>query len=363
MVKFITRQLLRAGAAAAAVKTDQAHRRSPFGGEVGNLVFKLRGTRRAPRRMLMAHVDTVPICGGAKVVLDGGMVRSTDPKIGVGADNRAGAAVLLVAAIEILRRKLPHPPLTFFFPVQEELGLHGAHHANLNLLGGPKLAFNFDGGTVNKLTIGAIGGYRVVITVEGKASHAGGAPEQGVSAIAVASLAIADLVGDGWHGAIKKGRRTGTANIGTIEGGTATNVVADRVDIKAETRSHDPVFRRRIVAAIEKAFEKAAQSVRSNTGQRGKVTCSEWLDYESFRLADDEPCVLEADRAVRSIGLKPIRAISNGGVDANWMTTYGIPTVTLGCGHVLPHTTGERLNVEAFSQACKIGLRLATAEM
>ena len=68
----------------------------------------------------------------------------------------------------------------------------------------PKLAFNFDGGDVDKLTVGATGGERLDITIEGIPSHAGVAPEQGVSAITIASLAIASLHEDGWHGLVEK---------------------------------------------------------------------------------------------------------------------------------------------------------------
>jgi len=83
-------------------------------------------------------------------------------------------------------------------------------------------------------------------------------------------------------------------------------------------------------------------------------------DYEAFRLADDEPALVEAERAIRAVGLEPQRAISNGGLDANWMTAHGIPTVTLGCGQNRIHTTEEFLDVTAFEHACQIALRLAT---
>jgi tripeptide aminopeptidase len=43
------------------------------------------------------------------------------------------------------------------------------------------------------------------------------------------------------------------------------------------------------------------------------------------------------------------------------MTAHGVPTVTLGCGQMNPHTTSERLDVAAFQTACRVALRLATA--
>ena len=260
-----------------------------------------------------------------------------------------------------MRNKLPHPPLAFLWAIQEEVGLFGTRHANLALLGQPKLAFNWDGGSAEKLTVGATGAYRLEIVIHGIASHAGGAPEQGVSAIAIAGLAIAELQKAGWLGDVRKGTSRGTSNIGVIQGGAATNVVTDRVDLKAEARSHDPVFRRAIRDAIIEAFKKAAGEVRSITGAGGKVSCEFRQDYESFRLPEDDPSIAAASAAVAAVGGKPFHFVSNGGLDANWLTARGIPTVTLGCGQLNAHMVTEQLDLVEFRRACRVALRLATA--
>jgi tripeptide aminopeptidase len=362
VAEFITNQLRAAGARATAIRTDKAHRYTPLAGDVGNLVLRLPGTLRGPRRLLMAHMDTVPLCVGSKPIAKDGFVRSADPTTGVGADDRAGAATILSAALQILRHKLPHPPLTFLWTVQEEIGLYGARFVDLSLLGGPKLAFNWDGGNPQRVTIGATGGYRMDINIRGLASHAGVAPQAGVSAIAIAGMAIAELQQDGWHGEVIRGRQRGTSNVGMIAGGQATNVVTDHVQLKAEARGHNPVFRGRIVKAYENAFRRAARAVRSADGQRGKVEIAGRLDYEAFRLADDDPSVQAAEAALRSVGLEPVRAISNGGLDANWLSSRGVPTVTLGCGQMAAHTLAEQLDLAAFQTACRVALRLATAQ-
>ena len=356
----ITKKLRAAGAPVAAIQSDTAHRRTPIKGNTGNLVLKLPGTVRGPRRVLMAHMDTVPLCVGSRPIVRGRRVHSRDAHTGLGADNRAGCAVVLHTAMEILRHKLPHPPLTFLWTVQEEVGLQGARLLKKSMLGQPKLAFNWDGGSPEKLTIGATGGYRLAIEIHGIASHAGGAPEQGVSAIAIAGLAIADLQQNGWLGLIEKGRGTGTSNVGVIQGGAATNVVTDRVTIKAEARSHDPKFRLRIVTAIEKAFQRAAKSVKNTQGQCGRVKIEGRLDYESFKLALNEPCVQEAKQAIEELGGQPEFAIANGGLDANWMNQHGFPTVSMGCGQLNIHTVGEQLDIANFERACEIARYLAT---
>jgi tripeptide aminopeptidase len=360
VAEFVATQLRRADVADSALETDSAHQRTPVPGQTGNLIFKLPGTLRRPRRLLSAHLDTVPICVGSRPVREGNFVRSAVEGTGLGADDRAGAAVVLNTALEILENGLPHPPLTFCWFVQEETGLHGARCVSKGLLARPRMAFNWDGGMAAKVTVGATGGYRMQIAIRGLASHAGTAPELGVSAITIAALAIADLHRRGWLGLVRKGRQRGTSNVGVIQGGEATNVVTDRVLVRAEARSHDPDFRRKVITAIEQAFTHAAAAVKNAVGAAGRVEIEGRLDYESYRLADDEPCVQSAAEAVRSVGREPEFAVSNGGLDANWLVKHGIPTVSLGCGQLNPHTTSEALDVTDFEHACRIALRLAT---
>ena len=360
VAETIRKKLLAAGCPAKAITFDKANTKTPLAGNCGNLIVKLPGTLRGPRRLLMAHMDTVPVCEGTVPVVKGNVIKSGNPATGLGADDRAGCGVILSTAIDILQHGLDHPPLTFLFAIQEEVGLWGARFVKAADLGRPKLAFNFDGGAVDKLTIGATGGERLDIIVDGIPSHAGVAPEQGVSAIAIASLAIASLVEDGWHGLVEKGGKRGTSNVGVINAGAATNVVAERAVLRAEARGHDPAFRARIVKAIEKAFAKAAKQVKSASGRTGSVAITGRLDYEAFRLDEHDPSVVAAREALEAIGCRPRFDVSNGGLDANWMAANGIPTVTLGCGQNDIHTTDEWLDLKTYDAACAVARRLAT---
>lgn len=357
---FIVKQLRAAGVPKSAIVFDYAHKKSPLGGESGNLIVKLPGTARGPRRLLMGHIDTVPLCVGAQPVRKGRLIVSRDKTTALGGDNRAGAGVVLNAALTLLKQKLPHPPLTLFWPVQEEVGLIGARYVSTAKLGKPKLCFNWDGGLPHAIVIGATGGDSLNICVHGLASHAGAHPEDGISAVAIAGKAIADLTDNGWHGLIRKGDHLGTSNIGVVSGGDATNVVTNLVKLRAEARSHDPQFRAQIVAAYKEAFERAAQSVTSSSGATGSIDFYVDHKYDSFRLSLDEPAAQAASAAVRACGLEPEPRIINGGLDANWLTAHGLPTVTLGCGQAGIHTVKETLDVDQYLQACRIGLMLAT---
>lgn len=360
IVSVIRRKLLAAGAKASQLSVDDTPRKSPFGGNSGGLILKLPGQRGAARRLLMAHVDTVPLCVGCKPVRRGGVITSALKTTALGADNRAGASAILNAALHVLSSKEPHPPLTFYWPVQEEVGLYGARYVSLARLGNPKLGFNFDGGKYEKITIGATGAYRIFIEVHGIASHAGVAPERGVSAVAIAALAIAELARAGWHGDVHRSGSHGTSNIGVVSGGAATNVVTDLVELRAEARSHDPKFRKQILNEITAAFRRAAKQVTNVDGKSGSVKITSRLDYESFRLREDAPAIQIAEEAVRFAGGNPFLAIANGGLDANWLSARGLPTVTFGCGQVNPHMTSEQLDIQQFERGCQVALRLAT---
>jgi tripeptide aminopeptidase len=199
------------------------------------------------------------------------------------------------------------------------------------------------------------------IEIHGVASHAGCAPEQGVSAAIVFALAVADLRQNGWHGLVMKNGVRGTSNIGVVSGGNATNVVMDRLNVQAEARAHNSKLRARIVTAYCRAFERAARSVKNSQGEHARVRFVAPAKYESFRLRKREPCVREAERAIRAAGLTPSAGISTAGLDANWMTARGVPTVTIGAGMKSAHTIEECLEVRDYLAACQVALHLATA--
>ncbi|MBR9802085.1 M20/M25/M40 family metallo-hydrolase [bacterium] len=355
----VLKEALAAGLPQDAYHFDQAHVKAK-NGECGNLIITLPGTKRGPRRLLMAHVDTVPLCLDAKPKLGGDFIFSESDKTALGGDDRSGTAVILSTLLRILREKPETPPLTFLFTVQEEIGLVGARHVSKSKLGDPKLCFNFDGGPPNLVITGATGDVHIDIVIHGVASHAGARPEMGVSAVVIAGLAIADLQQNGWLGLIEKPDGSGTSNLGFINGGAATNVVTDYIEIRGEARSHDPEFRQKIVDAIEAAFTKAAADVTNQEGRAGNIEYTHRLKYEAFRLNEDEPAVTAAAAAITATGLEPVEKVSNGGLDANWITSHGLPTVTLGCGQEHIHTVAERLHVPSFHQACDIAWRLAT---
>ncbi|CAN5356838.1 M20/M25/M40 family metallo-hydrolase [soil metagenome] len=357
--------LIDAGVPPKAIRHDQANILIPLPTQTGNLIVTLPGTVPGPRLLFMTHLDTVPLCAGAKPVRKGERIVPAGATA-LGGDNRTGVAALVTMVATLLTKKLPHPPLTILFTVREESGLWGARFLKLEDLGKPSMGFNIDGGKPAEITIGAVGAERWEVAVTGKASHAGAHPERGISATMAMSLALADIYENGWFGKIKKKAGEGTSNIGSVgdahngSAGQATNVVTDFVLVRGEARSHDPRFVRAITKAYKDAFKRAAGKVSNEKGKVAKVKFQSRLDYHPFRLKPDVPVVKLAALATETAGLTPTLRITNGGLDANWMVRHGVPTITFGAGQRNVHTIEEYVDIPDYIDGCRLALALAT---
>ncbi|MEN7973694.1 MAG: M20/M25/M40 family metallo-hydrolase [Verrucomicrobiota bacterium] len=358
VVAAITKKLIAAGCKKAWIKTDDAHRRLGEGFETGNLIVKLPGTTKAPRIMFSAHMDTVPLCKGAVPMVKGNRVVSRG-KTGLGGDDRSGCAAIVAMAETLLKNKLPHPPITLLFPIAEENGLHGSRMARTKDLGNPAMGFNLDGQEPNEIVIGAMSAVRWKAEITGRSSHAGLEPHKGISAGLIASKAMATIAEKGYFGKIVKGNRTGTSNLGSMNGGEASNQVMDHCIMTGECRSHSPAFLERIVKVYKTSFEQAVKSVANDAGKCGKVKFTTISDYRAFRLKKSELCVKIASKAVEAVGLKPNPLIMDAGLDANNFNEKGLPTVTLGTGTHHFHTIDEYVDIKEYLTACEVLLNIA----
>jgi tripeptide aminopeptidase len=364
----VAEELKKIGVPAAAIRHDNAHKTIPAPTEVGNLFVDLPGTIPGPRLLFSAHLDTVKLCGGARPRQEGDRIVS-DGTTALGGDNRTGCAVLVALAETLLKQNLPHPPITLLFTVREESGLHGVRELDPKDLGGPTMGFNVDSSKAAELIIGGVGQVRWQVEIQGKAAHAGGAPEKGISAILVASLALADAFRGGWVGKVVKPEGLGTSNPGVLRGkdgkpaGDATNVIPDYVQILGEARSLDLAFAARIAAAYGDAFARAQAEVRNADGVTSDVKFETRPSYPPFSLGEDSQAVDRAKRAVESMGLIPQTIFATSGLDANWLVKHGVPTVTFGAGQAEIHSVDEYVDLLEFERGCRLAVALATLEL
>ncbi|MEH6719882.1 MAG: M20/M25/M40 family metallo-hydrolase [Aurantimonas endophytica] len=356
------------GVPASAIRYDDANTRIPLPTETGNLIVDLPGTRPGPRLLFSTHLDTVPLCAGAKPRREGDRIVS-DGTTALGGDARTGVAMLVVIAETLIKHDLPHPPITLLFTVREESGLHGARELNPADLGGAVMCINVDGQLASQLLIGAVGQENWEVEIMGKASHAGVAPEKGISATLVGAIALAEARRAGWFGKVVKSDGDGTSNVGifggkdgTVAAGDATNVVTDYAYIKGEARSREAAFATRIADGYKQAFAMARDEVRDDEGATAEVAFHQKPSYPPFELAEDAPVVQRARKALKLLGIEPTLLFSNGGLDANWLDKHGVPTITIGAGQAEIHTIKEYVNLSEYEKGCRLGVLMATLD-
>lgn len=278
------------------------------------------------------HMDTVSPGKGIKPRLDDdGYIRSDGTTI-LGSDDKAGIAAIIEALRSLQESRVPHGPVQIVITVGEELGLVGAKAIDPERIRA-KYGFALDSdGKVGEIAIAAPAQTKIEVIVYGKAAHAGVNPEDGISAIQVASAAISRM---------RLGRidHETTANIGSFHGGTATNIVCDAVTIRAEARSIDNDKLHRQVEAMREAFVQTAEHFHA------RVDFQHHMSYPGYELDEKDKVVQVALKALESIGRSVRMFRSGGGSDANILNGKGIPTVNLATGYERIHSTEEQMPV------------------
>lgn len=300
---------------------------------VGNLIGRLEGAGEP--LLLCAHVDHVDPCRGIRPVVQDGVVRSDGTTI-LGADDTSGVAIileLLTIAQERARQGQAVPALDVVFTVSEETGLKGSKGLDISRLRARHGIVLDMGGPRGYITVQGPSHDHLEIVIHGKKSHAACAPEEGVNAIRVAAEAIA---------AMPLGRvdEATTANIGVIHGGTATNVVPDRVELQGEARSLEEERLRRQVETMLHCLEEAA-------GRHGaRIEAHVHRKYDAFRVPEDAPIVQMLCQSLRDFGVEPTLISTVGGSDSNVFNARGVQTVNISTGMEHVHSTDEYIALD-----------------
>ncbi len=322
-------------------------------GDVGNLIAHLPGNRDGVAPLLLcAHMDTVVPGEGVKPVVDGDIIR-TDGTTVLGGDDKSGCALICEALHRLRELDLPHGPIDVVFTICEEIGLLGARNLDLALVRASE-GLVFDSDSPGHLIVRAPSAQGVRFTVRGVEAHAGVAPERGISAIKVAAEAIA---------AMRLGRIDAetTANLGTIQGGRAGNIVPNEVVVRGEARSLDP---RKLAAQVEHMADCFRTAVaRSAAMLDGKPMRAEleWRSapaYEGMSVAEDAPIVRKVIEAARRTGRALTPQSTGGGCDANVLNRRGLIVANLGTGMRDIHTVREWLDVRDLAAAAEATLEL-----
>jgi tripeptide aminopeptidase len=314
------------------------------GADAGNLFARIPGRGR-DSIMLCAHLDTVPPTAPIEpVLIDGGWTNVADGIIG--ADNKAAVAVMLELARRLVGApERPEVGVELLFTVSEENGLHGAKAFDVSRLKST-FGFAFDHATpIGEIVIASPTYQRIVAELHGRAAHAGIRPEDGRSAIAAAAAAISSMT-------LGRLDPETTANVGTIAGGTATNVVPERCRVEAEVRGLTDERVEAVVTEMIDRFQDAADAAECDLD----LTVERM--FTAYRTKSNAPQVELAQRALRACGYEPKLIVTGGGSDANAFEAAGFPCTNLANGTERNHEPGERVSVDALEGMLEVAIAL-----
>ena len=310
-----------------------------IGGEAGNIICTVKGTKDVPAVMFAAHMDTVEPGIGKKAVVDGDIIR-TDGTTVLGGDDVSGIVCILEALRAIKEYSIGHGDIQAVFTVAEEGGLFGSKNLDYGKICA-KYGFVMDSnGPIGTVAVKAPSQDKIFVTVEGKAAHAGLAPENGVDAIRIAASAISGM---------RLGRidHETTANVGVISGGRETNIVCDRVEIKAEARSRDDRKLEEQTRHMRERFEQAAAEFGGNADFRAERL------YPSFSIPEDARIMDILRKAAEETGIKLVTEETGGGSDTNIFNGMGIESVDVSTGMDKVHSTGEQISINDMVKAAE----------
>jgi tripeptide aminopeptidase len=314
------------------------------GADAGNLLARIPG-RAAETIMLCAHLDTVPPTAPIEPELVDGGWRNANAGI-LGADNKAAVAVLLELARRLTRGgQSTETGIELLFTVSEENGLHGAKAFDISKLRSP-FGFVFDHASpIGEIVLASPTHQKITADLHGRAAHAGLRPEDGRSAIAAAARAIA---------AMPLGRLDAdtTSNVGTIAGGTATNVVAERCRVESEVRGLADERVELVLTEIIDCFQDAADASECDLD----VTVQRM--FRGYRTKPRAAHVALAERALVVCGYQPRLIQSGGGSDVNAFEVAGFPCVNVANGTERAHQPDERVSVDALEGMLEVAITL-----
>jgi tripeptide aminopeptidase len=316
--------------------------------DIGNLVAVYSGSR--PDTVLLStHMDTAGKDVAIKPIIEDGIIK-TDGSTILGADDKSGIAGC-IELLTLLRSNpdVKHPTIEFVISVGEESGLVGSRQMDLSQLNAGYGFVMDTAGVIGAITYWAPTSVYLTIRVHGKKVHAGVEPEKGINAVKVAAEAIA---------AMPLGRidEETVANIGTITGGEARNIVPGEVVLDGMARSHDQEKLDVQLDAMRSAITEAAE-------RHGATFDFETEEiYRTYKIDESERPYREAARAIETLGIEVFPRKSGGGTDGNFFNAKGIPCVALATGMVDEHAATEHIAIDDMVMACKILVTIVTQE-
>ncbi len=320
-----------------------------YNSNTGNLYAFKKGNMEGLPLLFSSHMDTVEPGKNKKAVvhLDGKI--TSDGTSVLGADDVSGIVAILEALYIIEENDLKHRDIEILFPIAEEAYLRGSEvfdYSNIKA----KEAYILD--LCGKIGTAALQAPTVIaftLEIFGKASHAGFHPEEGINSIEVASKIISH---------VKQGKidPDTTVNIGTIEGGTATNIISEYCKIKGEIRSyyHEKVLEQ--LEGLEEIAEEFTQTSNASFKLEKSIGCM------AYQIDEKSSTVQRFVKACEELNYKISLTKTFGGSDNNNFVKHGINGIVLACAMEQVHSCEEYTTIEELVKSANLLLKLMESE-
>ncbi len=265
----------------------------------------------------------------------------------LGADDKAGVAVIVEAAAELMtRRDVRHGDIRICFTPDEEIG-RGANRFDVARFGAV-CAYTLDGGAAGELEFESFSADVMRVSFVGFNTHPGYARGRMINAIKAAGRFVDRLPAD----------RLSPETTGGYEG----FVHPYQVDASVDRTSVRVLLRDFVTAGLrdkQALVEDLARAVAAETGAAVEFEVTE--QYRNMReVLDHHPLVVERARAaIRRTGLTPIEKPIRGGTDGSRLSFMGLPTPNLFAGEHNFHSRLEWTSRQDLEAAVAVVVELA----
>ncbi len=266
----------------------------------------------------------------------------------LGADDKAGVAILMTAARHLLANPdIKYPKLRLAFTPDEEIGRGVSPRLPADL--GADFAYTFDGGAVGEIEYESFSADGATVQIKGVSIHPGLAKNKMVNAIHLAAKVIAALPQHTMLPELTDGR-DGFIHATDMSGGSSEMTLKFILrDFELDGLAQKAEILRAVCAAIATAEPRA------------EITCTITPQYRNMRywLEKDMTPVDLARNAARDLGIEPVSIPIRGGTDGSRLTEMGIPCPNLFTGMQEIHGPLEWVSVQDMAQATELMLKVA----
>lgn len=321
-----------------------------YNGNCGNIYGYLEGTLMGDPILFSAHMDTVtPASGKKAVVHQDGKITSQGATV-LGADDVSGIVSILEAIRSIKERNLPHRRIEVLFTIAEEVYAKGSLAFDYHKLQA-KQGYTLDlTGNIGTVAYKAPSILSFKVEICGKAAHAGFAPEKGIHSIGIAAAAISKIT----FGRVDEET---TVNVGTIEGGEATNIVPARCVVMGEVRSFNHEKAVTYINRIHHIFEEESRKYGADILWEENCNC---IAYETSR---EGVVANRYKKACEQLGI-PVQFVETfGGSDQNTYAQKGVEGLVLSTAMNNVHSCEEYTEIEELVKSVQIVETLMLSEV